>query len=1177
MISTPHSFRRNKKGIGTVFGMVFFLLITMIVFASFMVILNQNTSLEQTVIQTRQMDNDKSSEAHSITITQQDAITPFVAVGGSSVTVKCILKNTGTLPVQIERLWVKNPTTQLANFKTIDPLADAIHLLQPGQTESYIGIVTLSNPGSDPSFWFVTARGNTISLQSNGGSVVINNNSPETGALLLNWADMQAYDWNLVDHKSDPVKPGNNAIFSQATTIQGSTVPANHYLLIAATFTNMDPQQRTIVLTSESNIYGLVAQDTSGNPHNVVDFAGKIATVSGVGSSRTYSSTFTNQELKYNTPTTVYFGFILHSISTGGAETMPYNMVLYGYFPSSGIPYGQNIPFVTMKFVPSSVNVVIKSIPSSISASVTVNGTSYPLSSSSPSPFSWFPGEIHSIIFTPLVQSGNTQYTFQDWMSNFVSSSTSGTYTTPYTGDIVTANYKTQYQVSFNAPALSGVASATKVLTVGSTDVTFGMLPYQNWFDSGTAYSYSPTVASLSPGVQFALTGPSPSSISGVTGVTVTGTYKTQYQVSFNAPALSGVASATKVLTVGSTDVTFGMLPYQNWFDSGTAYSYSPTVASLSPGVQFALTGPSPSSISGVTGVTVTGTYKTQYKLTVTSAHDTPSPVSGSWFDANSQVTESVTTPADIVGGTQYRCTGWSIGSGGIPVAGSTNTVTFTITGPATITWNWQAQYQLTISSNIGAVSPISGSWFDGGSLVAISVVAPTAAVGEQYVWNGWAGSGLVSYTGTNNSPFITINGEITETAYWYHQYSQILSYSVVGGGLPFAPTATGGALGVVYAPSLTVTPTAYWFDASGSIVFSTSTGGAGERWAPNPASILATSAHTQVVSMYHQYQITFQYTIANTPAGTPTNPTTSYTKFGTAGTTTIAKQASPSSDWVDATSPVTYTNPISGSNERWKISPEASANPYVAISSVSGTTTANPTYYHQYQLTVTANPAGALEGSFAIQFTKFGSTSNPSQNTQWQDWADAGTTATASNPQSPFIGYTFSTYTNNPTTMNTAQTITINYTPPTIFSDNFENNWLTQWAAHNTYSSILTAQSYSPTHAARLRGGNNDNQQGSMTLQISTTGYTSIQLSYWRMFTQVRSVSTMTIEWQVGTNGGWQNLETISSTIPWGQSSTFTLTGADNQATIQIRFSLSGARTTDLFYVDDVLVTGQP
>ena len=85
--------------------------------------------------------------------------------------------------------------------------------------------------------------------------------------------------------------------------------------------------------------------------------------------------------------------------------------------------------------------------------------------------------------------------------------------------------------------------------------------------------------------------------------------------------------------------------------------------------------------------------------LTVTSAHDAPSPASGSWFDAGSSVTEHVNTPADIAGNTQYRCVGWSSGTGGVPATGSAATVTFTISGPATITWNWQTQYQLTVTS----------------------------------------------------------------------------------------------------------------------------------------------------------------------------------------------------------------------------------------------------------------------------------------------------------------------------------------------------------------------------------------------------------------------------------------------------------------------------------------------
>ena len=53
----------------------------------------------------------------------------------------------------------------------------------------------------------------------------------------------------------------------------------------------------------------------------------------------------------------------------------------------------------------------------------------------------------------------------------------------------------------------------------------------------------------------------------------------------------------------------------------------------------------------------------TQYQLTVITAHDSPSPVSGSWFDSGTLVTASVSSPADVSGGTRYRCTGW-IGTG---------------------------------------------------------------------------------------------------------------------------------------------------------------------------------------------------------------------------------------------------------------------------------------------------------------------------------------------------------------------------------------------------------------------------------------------------------------------------------------------------------------------------------
>ena len=85
---------------------------------------------------------------------------------------------------------------------------------------------------------------------------------------------------------------------------------------------------------------------------------------------------------------------------------------------------------------------------------------------------------------------------------------------------------------------------------------------------------------------------------------------------------------------------------------------------------------------------------------------------------------------------------------------------------------SWTHQYQLTISSNFGSISPASGSWINAGAPVTIYAVSPATGSGEQYVWNGWTGSGSGSYAGTgNNSALVTMNAPISESASWTHQW----------------------------------------------------------------------------------------------------------------------------------------------------------------------------------------------------------------------------------------------------------------------------------------------------------------------------------------------------------------------------------------------------------------------
>ena len=77
----------------------------------------------------------------------------------------------------------------------------------------------------------------------------------------------------------------------------------------------------------------------------------------------------------------------------------------------------------------------------------------------------------------------------------------------------------------------------------------------------------------------------------------------------------------------------------------------------------------------------------------------------------------------------------------------------------------------LRISSNAGTVTPSNGSSYAEGQQVSITAIPPTTIQGERYVFTGWTGSGLGSYSGSNNPATITMNSAITETATWEHQY----------------------------------------------------------------------------------------------------------------------------------------------------------------------------------------------------------------------------------------------------------------------------------------------------------------------------------------------------------------------------------------------------------------------
>jgi FlaG/FlaF family flagellin (archaellin) len=186
---------------------------------------------------------------------------------------------------------------------------------------------------------------------------------------------------------------------------------------------------------------------------------------------------------------------------------------------------------------------------------VTVDGNSI----ATPQIFNWVPGASHTIAaLSPVSGPTGTQYVYTSWSD---SGAQSHTYTVPSSAATVTANYKTQYQVTFDASAnVKGDSSATIVTAAGNAK-TGAQLPYTAWYDSGSSLAYSfasPIASSGSPSTTRYLWS-STSGLSqtlqtntftvGGTG-TITATYTTQ---TFGVDSSGkNSANSANTLTVGS-------------------------------------------------------------------------------------------------------------------------------------------------------------------------------------------------------------------------------------------------------------------------------------------------------------------------------------------------------------------------------------------------------------------------------------------------------------------------------------------------------------------------------------------------------------------------------------------------------------------------------------------------
>ncbi|MBC7188508.1 MAG: hypothetical protein H5U38_15905 [Calditrichaeota bacterium] len=175
---------------------------------------------------------------------------------------------------------------------------------------------------------------------------------------------------------------------------------------------------------------------------------------------------------------------------------------------------------------------------------------------------------------------------------------------------------------------------------------------------------------------------------------------------------------------------------------------------------------------------TLVARFRTQFFLTVQSAHGSPS--GQGWYDSGTQAAFRVTTP-DSQAGTRHLFERWTGDYTGVSPSGAV-----VMDRPKTVTATWKTQHQLLVLSAHGSV--FGAGWFDQGSQAHFGVQPCVVydSADTRRVFAGWAGTGPGSYSGPDSVGTIVVQGPVTEVATWHTEYRLTVS-SPYGG-----PTGAG-------------------------------------------------------------------------------------------------------------------------------------------------------------------------------------------------------------------------------------------------------------------------------------------------------------------------------------------------------------------------------------------------
>jgi len=335
MLPRKSRFRRSSKGVSTVIGTIFLVLIALTVATNvFLWTLTQNANYNQAVKESSQMDAERSSER----IVAYNTV--YSSVSQNEVNVTTTMTAQGALSAQIITVWVTWTPTVGNDIKYGSETVNITVI--SGDTITINRIVPMSGAlagNGEFNGWLVTARGNRVPLEvKRVEEIVVSDVALGIGAISMDFSNFKYY--NVTDNVIDNYQGGGLEGYH---VIQGGDGIA-----FKISLTNYDISNRSITLYSPSVLWTLFP-----DPKNPLQARGSMWYLVNVYGNGTISDDFNAITIDYADTADLIFAaeddmlindFEAHSSSFLGLA--PVNLALYGTI--DGKSYGQNIPFVSI-------------------------------------------------------------------------------------------------------------------------------------------------------------------------------------------------------------------------------------------------------------------------------------------------------------------------------------------------------------------------------------------------------------------------------------------------------------------------------------------------------------------------------------------------------------------------------------------------------------------------------------------------------------------------------------------------------------------------------------------------------------------------------------------------------------------------------------------------------------